>query len=99
MSFTLICTHHLPYGQTWGRNKKDTDETSQDMAIQWPSGGGFWITVEADDRPPVSIPLSPPYWVRVPTTPAYGKLILFLKKKTYFCTLAVIGRRLRVMSH
>ena len=75
MSFTLICTR-LPDSQTSGEGEMETEETSQNMAIQWPSGGGFWITVEADDHAPVSIPLSPPYWVRTCTPSSVSHLYI-----------------------
>ncbi|KAF8512255.1 hypothetical protein JB92DRAFT_2929258 [Gautieria morchelliformis] len=61
MSFTLICTH-LPVGQTEDE-KAVTEEIAQNMEIQWPRDGGVWITVEADDHSPISIPVSPPSYI------------------------------------
>ena len=66
MSFTLICMH-MADGQ------KSGEDTTRDVEIRWPSGGNFWIIVEADDRTPVSISVSPPAWVSAQCilTPTY----------------------------
>ena len=63
ISITLICTH-VPDAQSSNDAEEVAEDTTQKM-IRWPSGGKFWITVEADGRPPVSISVSPPDLVRV----------------------------------